>query len=49
MGAACKALTTLPESLGQLTGLRKLNLRGCRELTTLLQSMGQLTGLQELD
>jgi internalin A len=41
-------LTELPESLGQLTQLRKLNL-GCNRLRALPEWLGQLTQLQKLD
>jgi len=37
-----KRLTDLPESLGQLTHLKLLNLRG-NQLTALPESLGQLT------
>jgi Leucine-rich repeat (LRR) protein len=40
-------LSTLPEALGQLTNLQKLNLSG-NQLTTLPESLGQLTNLQLL-
>ena len=40
-------LPELPESLGQLTALRMLNLQGNR-LTALPESLGQLTALQRL-
>ncbi|WP_205632821.1 leucine-rich repeat domain-containing protein [Chlorobaculum limnaeum] len=41
-------LTELPESLGQLTQLRLLNLRE-NQLTSLPESLGKLTKLQSLD
>jgi internalin A len=41
-------LTTLPESLVQLTQLQSLDLRG-NQLTTLPEPLGQLTQLQSLD
>ena len=40
-------LTNIPESIGQLTHLQKLNLSGNR-LTSLPESIGQLSHLQEL-
>jgi len=41
-------LTTLPESIGQLTGLTSLDVSG-NELTALPESISQLTGLTSLD
>ena len=43
-----KQLTTLPESIVNLTDLQKLNLRN-NQLTTLPKSFGNLTNLQELN
>jgi hypothetical protein len=45
----CTSLTSLPESLGQLTGLQQLGLMCCSSLTSVPESLGQLTGLQQLD
>jgi hypothetical protein len=42
-------LTALPESLGSLTGLQKLDLHSFSRLTALPESMGSLTGLQKLN
>jgi hypothetical protein len=47
-GSEFPGLTELPESLGQLTQLRSLNLSG-NQLTALPESLGQLTQLQLLD
>src|SRR5665647_343915 len=41
-------LTTLPDSIGQLTLLQKLDVSG-NQLTTLPDSIGQLTQLRELN
>ena len=43
-----KQLTTLPPEIGQLTGLRRLDLSDT-QLTALPPEIGQLTGLQTLD
>jgi len=49
----CFMLASLPESLGQLTNLEKLNLgagyRNPMKLTSLPESLGQLTNLKELN
>ena len=45
----CENLTTLPESMGNLTQLTELGLMGCESLTTLPESIGKLTQLTELD
>ena len=41
--------TELPESLGRLTGLKKLSLNYCDSLESLPDSMSQLVALQELE
>ena len=41
-------LTSLPESLGKLSGLQTLYLSG-NQLTSLPESLGKLSGLQKLD
>ncbi|MHA1727740.1 MAG: leucine-rich repeat domain-containing protein, partial [Promethearchaeota archaeon] len=43
-----KGLTALPESIGNLTSLRNLDLEG-NELTALPESIGNLTSLKDLD
>jgi hypothetical protein len=43
-----KNATELPESLGRLTGLKKLYLWGCGRLERLPDSMSQLVALKEL-
>jgi hypothetical protein len=45
----CRALKTLPDSLGKLTGLTQLNLEECRALTTVPESVGNLKVLTELE
>ena len=42
------ALTSLPESIGNLTGLTSLDVSSTK-LTSLPESIGNLTGLQSLD
>ena len=37
------------ESVGELTGLKTLNLKGCSGLKALPESVGELMGLQTLD
>jgi hypothetical protein len=44
-----QALKALPEWLGELKNLQKLDLSYCSGLTALPESMGRLTGLQKLD
>ena len=41
------ALPSLPESLGRLPSLRRINLTGCRELTA-LPALDKLSGLKEV-
>jgi len=41
-------LMYLPEQLGDLTGLKELNLQGCQGLTGLPERLGDLTGLKKL-
>ena len=43
-----QALKALPEWLGELKNLQKLDLSYCSGLTALPESMGRLTGLQKL-
>ena len=43
-----EALVALPEWLGELGKLQKLDLSHCNSLSALPESMGRLTGLQEL-
>eukprot|EP00253_Pinus_taeda_P021417 PITA_21417 len=45
----CYLLQTLPESIGNLSGLQSLDLRSCSSLQTLPDSVGNLSGLQSLD
>ncbi|GAQ90079.1 hypothetical protein KFL_005960070 [Klebsormidium nitens] len=45
--SGCAALASLPESVGQLTGLTSLDLSRCRALTSLPESVGALTGLMK--
>ena len=39
----CRSLTMLPEGLGNLTSLTKLDLWGCQHITTLPEGLGNLT------
>ena len=41
--------TELPESLGRLTGLKKLSLSGCSSLVSLPHSMSQMVALENFD
>lgn len=45
----CSTPRTLPNSLGNLTGLQTLLLDGCSTLQTLPNSVGNLTGLESLN
>ena len=42
-------LTSLPESMGECTGLQELNLGGCSGLVSLPERLGECTGLQTLN
>ena len=42
-------LTSLPESVGECTGLQYLNLDGCSGLVSLPERLGECTGLQTLN
>eukprot|EP00253_Pinus_taeda_P015666 PITA_15666 len=44
----CEQLQTLPESIGNLSGLQSLHLSSCSSLQTLPDSVGNLSGLQSL-
>eukprot|EP00253_Pinus_taeda_P034138 PITA_34138 len=44
----CEQLQTLPESIGNLSGLQSLDLYRCRNLKMLPDSVGKLSGLQSL-
>jgi Leucine-rich repeat (LRR) protein len=46
---ASQSLNALPEWLGEMRNLQKLDLSYCSGLTALPESMGRLTGLQKLD
>jgi hypothetical protein len=45
----CEQLSSLPESIGQLSALRHLDISGCSQLSSLPESIGQLSALQSLD
>ena len=45
---SCPQLTTLPDSIGNLTALQTLDLKKCSTLTQLPDSIGNLTALQTL-
>ena len=45
----CSGLASLPERLGECTGLQTLDLHGCSGLVSLPERLGECTGLQRLD
>ena len=48
LAVASSALETLPEWLGELARLKKLDLQGCTRLTGLPEGLSALTALQTL-
>jgi Leucine-rich repeat (LRR) protein len=44
----CNGITSLPESIGRLTSLKRLCISNCRRITCLPESIQQLTNLKGL-